>query len=240
MIAQMAPLRKALLLAAGYGSRLSSAQSLPKPLTPLAGEPSIVRLIRQFHDAGISEVAVVVGHRGDEVRAAVERGVAPGVRLTFFENHRYAEPNGLSVLAARDFVDERVLLSMSDHLFVGGCVGQMARLDREGDETVLLIDRNISGVFDLDDATKVLTDDAGGVLEIGKELERYNAIDTGLFCISPALVEALSGLESPSLSQGVKKLATRGLMWTRELVDGEWQDIDTFETLTHALKLLER
>ncbi len=236
----MAPLRKALILAAGFGSRLSPAQSIPKPLTPLAGEPSIVRLIRQFHDAGITEVAVVVGYRGDEVRAAVERGATSGVSLTFFENHRYAEPNGLSVLAARDFVDERVLLSMSDHLFLGACVPHMAALDRDGEGTVLLIDRDIAGVFDLDDATKVLTGADGEVLEIGKELVEYNAIDTGLFCISPALVEALAGLESPSLSQGVKKLATRGLMGTRELVDGAWQDIDTPETLAHAQKLLER
>lgn len=240
MTASMAPLRKALILAAGFGSRLSPAQSIPKPLTPLAGEPSIVRLIRQFHDAGISEVAVVIGHRGDEVRAAVERGAVSGVGLSFFENHRYAEPNGLSVLAARDFVDERVLLSMSDHLFLGRCVAHMAALDRSGDETVLMIDRDIAGVFDLDDATKVLTDPEGGVLEIGKELEHYNAIDTGLFCISPALVQALSGLESPSLSQGVKRLAARGLMRTQELVDGAWQDIDTPETLAHAQKLLEK
>lgn len=236
----MAPLRKALILAAGFGSRLSPAQSIPKPLTPLAGEPSIVRLIRQFHDAGITEVAVVVGYRGDEVREAVGRGAASGVSLTYFENHRYAEPNGLSVLAARDFVDERVLLSMSDHLFVGNCIGHMVALERAGDETVLMVDRDIAGVFDLDDATKVLTDSEGGVLEIGKELVEYNAIDTGLFCISPALVEALSQLESPSLSQGVKRLAARGLMRTRELVDGAWQDIDTPETLAHAQKMLER
>jgi choline kinase len=236
----MQSLRKALILAAGYGSRLSPAQSLPKPLTPLAGEPSIVRLIRQFSAAGITEVAVVIGYRGEEVRAAVERGAAPGVSLTFFENHRYAEPNGLSVLAAREFVDERVLLSMSDHLFLGGCVAHMAALDRAGDETVLMIDRDIAGVFDLEDATKVLTDAAGLVLEIGKELEDYNAIDTGLFCISPALIEALSLLDSPSLSQGVKQLTARGLMRTQELADGTWQDIDTPETLAHAQTLLER
>ncbi len=236
----MAPLRKALILAAGYGSRLSPAQSIPKPLTPLAGEPSIVRLIRQFHDAGIAEVAIVVGYRGDEVRAAVEQGAAPGVRLSFFENHRYSEPNGLSVLAAASFVDERVLLSMSDHLFLGACVSHMTALDRAGDQTVLMIDRDIAGVFDLDDATKVLTDEAGRVIEIGKDLESYNAIDTGLFCISPALVSALSELESPSLSQGVKRLSARGLMCTQEMRDGTWQDIDTPETLAHAQKLLER
>ncbi len=235
----MQSLRKALILAAGYGSRLSPAQSLPKPLTPLSGEPSIIRLIRQFSAAGITEVAVVIGCRGEEVRAVVEREAAPGVRLSFYENHRYSEPNGLSVLAARDFVDERVLLSMSDHLFLGGCVANMVALERHSDETVLMIDRDIAGVFDLDDATKVLTDDRGLVLEIGKELKTYNAIDTGLFCISPALIDALAQLESPSLSQGVKQLTARGLMSTRELADGTWQDIDTPETLAHAQHLLE-
>lgn len=234
----MNTIRKALILAAGYGSRLSGTQNIPKPLTPLAGEPSILRLIRQFSHAGIQQVAVVIGYRGEEVRRAVLDGKPAGVDVVFFENHRYSEPNGLSVLAARPFVDERVLLSMSDHLFLGDCIRHMTAHDRAGQDSILMIDRDIAGIFDLDDATKVLTDDAGRILDIGKEIPHYNAIDTGLFVISPKLVEALAQLPSPSLSQGVRQLAMSGHMWTQELRDGAWQDIDTPETLAYALKLL--
>ncbi len=234
----MKTIRKALILAAGYGSRLSGAQTLPKPLTPLAGEPSILRLIRQFSQAGIQQVAVVIGYRGEEVRRAVEAGKPEGVEIVYFENHRYSEPNGLSVLAAREFVTERVLLSMSDHLFLGDCIRHMVRQDPAGEDSILMIDRDIEGVFDLDDATKVLTDEAGRILDIGKEIPRYNAIDTGLFVISPALVDALAELPSPSLSQGVRRLADAGRMGTLELRDGAWQDIDTPETLAHAQELL--
>lgn len=234
----MNTIRKALILAAGYGSRLSGAHHWPKPLTPLAGEPSILRLIRQFSQAGIEQIAVVIGYRGEEVRQAIQKGKSSAVEVVFFENHRYSEPNGLSVLAARSFVDERVLLSMSDHLFLGNCIQHMTAHDRGGDESILMIDRNIAGVFDLDDATKVLTDDAGRIRDIGKEIPTYNAIDTGLFVISPALVEALAELQSPSLSEGVRRLAASGRMTTQEIKDGVWQDIDTPETLEYAQKLL--
>ncbi len=232
-------IRKALILAAGFGSRLQPAQSVPKPLTMLANEPSIVRLIRQFCASGIHDVGIVVGYRKDEIISTVTGQVTGEVRITWFDNPRYEEPNGLSVLAAGGFVDERVLLSMSDHLFLGDCIPSMAALDRGAPETVLLVDRNIEGVFDLDDATKVLVDDSGAILAIGKQISRYNAIDTGLFCISPALMEALSGLESPSLSEGVKLLADRGLMRTQDITAGVWQDIDTPETLEYARSLLE-
>ncbi len=237
-------MKKAVVLAAGMGSRLSHSQTAPKPLTLLHGEASLLRLFRQFAQAGITEVAVVVGYRKEAIQAYVEEHYSPQkhlprVAVTFLENPRFREPNGVSVLSAREFVSERVLLSMADHLFIGDPIKQMAALDPAGEETVLLVDRNLDAVFDMEDATKVLTDEEGRILDIGKEIPRFNAIDTGLFAISPALMEALAQLPSPTLSQGVNKLREQGLMTTMEIQNGTWQDIDTPEALAHALSLLE-
>ncbi|MBU1238940.1 nucleotidyltransferase, partial [Myxococcota bacterium] len=141
---------------------------------------------------------------------------------------------------AGSFVTERILLSMADHVFLGDAVPVMCQQSADSDHSLLLIDRNLGEIFDMDDATKVLTDAHGAILDIGKEIPEYNAVDTGLFCITPSLVEALSRLESPTLSEGVKLLASRGLMGTVELTGGTWQDIDTPETLAHALTLLDQ
>ncbi len=221
------------------GSRLAQAHSRPKPLTDLAGEPSLFRLFRQFSDSGIEEVAVVTGYRGQEIKDFVSSEYEGKLQIKWFENHKYKQPNGLSVLAARDFIDQRVLLSMADHLFYGSPIPQMCALSTVAPESVLLVDQNIEGVFDLDDATKVKTDSNGLIIDIGKEISNYNAIDTGLFVISPALIEALDTLESPSLSAGVKALGERNLMKTLQLKDGIWQDIDTPAALKNALKLID-
>ena len=60
----------AIVLAAGQGKRMRSP--LPKPLVPVAGEAIIHRLLRSIERAGVSRVAVVVGHGADEMREALD------------------------------------------------------------------------------------------------------------------------------------------------------------------------
>lgn len=56
---------KAIVLAAGKGVRMNS--ELPKVLHPLMGRPLIVHVIQSLWDAGIGDIIVVVGYRGEEV-----------------------------------------------------------------------------------------------------------------------------------------------------------------------------
>jgi bifunctional N-acetylglucosamine-1-phosphate-uridyltransferase/glucosamine-1-phosphate-acetyltransferase GlmU-like protein len=59
----------ALILAAGRGTRMKSPE--PKVLVPLAGKPIALHLLESLEEAGVSDLHVVVGHRADEVRAAL-------------------------------------------------------------------------------------------------------------------------------------------------------------------------
>ena len=64
----------AILLAAGQGTRMRSP--LPKPLVPLAGTPILHHLLAATQAAGIAQIAVVVGHGAEEVRAALPPTIA--------------------------------------------------------------------------------------------------------------------------------------------------------------------
>jgi putative nucleotidyltransferase with HDIG domain len=66
-----------------------------KPLLPLAGIPALERAIAVFHDAGIDDVRVVLGHRAQDLRPLVER-----CRARCIENPSFAEGMYSSVLAA--------------------------------------------------------------------------------------------------------------------------------------------
>ncbi len=58
----------ALILAAGRGSRLQSLD--PKPLLPLGGQPLLERSLQAYLEAeGLDSIYVVLGYRGDAVRA---------------------------------------------------------------------------------------------------------------------------------------------------------------------------
>lgn len=63
----------AVVLAAGKGTRLPSGR--PKVLTPLAGRPMVRYLLETLETLfAPAEITVVVGHRADEVRAALGEG----------------------------------------------------------------------------------------------------------------------------------------------------------------------
>jgi choline kinase len=232
---------RALILAAGLGSRLGNGDSTPKPLRKVAGVPLIVRIIRGLEAQGVEEIGIVVGHRAQELVSALS-GHALDARLTFFFNQEYRKPNGNSVLAAREFITGPTLLLMSDHLWSPRLLRTVASYPVTDRESVLGVDYRVDACFDLEDATKVEV--AGGrVIEIGKELDDYDALDTGVFLITPALVEALdaaNGAEGCSLSQGVAALAAEGRMKAADVGDSVWIDVDTPEAHAEAERLLAR
>ncbi|MCB2184965.1 MAG: NTP transferase domain-containing protein [Deltaproteobacteria bacterium] len=60
------PKAAAIILAAGLSSRLGQF----KPLLELAGRPLLARAVEMFRAAGVRDLQVVTGHRGEEVAAA--------------------------------------------------------------------------------------------------------------------------------------------------------------------------
>ena len=67
-------------------------------------------------------------------------------------------------------------------------------------------------------------------VNIGKQLETFHALDTGVFRITPALMDELARVNGPdgcSLSQGVAALAARGQMRVVDVGDAMWIDVDT-------------
>lgn len=230
------------ILAAGLGSRLRSDQGVPKPLRPVAGRALILTVLDRFYQAGVPEAVIVLGHRADEVRAGIERAGSP-MSLEFVMNPRYEMSNGLSVLAARPAVRDRpFFLSMSDHIFEASLIEGLKAAALPEDGLVLAVDRKLDTIYDMDDATKVRTED-DRIVEIHKQLTSFDAVDTGLFSCSSALFDAIEAKSRStedgdcSLSDGVKTLAANGRAVVHDVEEGLWQDVDTPGSEEHAEKL---
>jgi len=77
------PPRRAIVLAAGFGSRLAPlTHDCPKPLIPIRGVPLIQRVLRQLAAWGVQEVAVNLHHRADRIMDALPGLCPTGMRLT--------------------------------------------------------------------------------------------------------------------------------------------------------------
>lgn len=240
--ANVDPRRTGVVLAAGFGSRLRGADDEPiKPLVVVAGVPMIFRALRQLVGAGCNELVVVIGYRGEDLRAAIAAGPDVGAPVKFVENPRFDLANGVSLLSARSELGPTFVVAMADHV-VGDDVMALAQAHtpEEGGAT-LLVDARIAEVFDLDDATKVRCD-GDRLVDIGKQITDYNCIDIGVFVCTHGLLDALeeerASRGDASLSQGVARLAARGKMAVLEIQGGFWQDVDTPEMLAHAQRLL--
>lgn len=231
-----------LILAAGHGSRLRDISD-SKPLTPVAGTPLIEHVLRAALAAGATRFVVVTGHEAARVEAFVG-GLA--VRLEsaveFVRLADWDKPNGHSVLAGAARIEGDYLLLMSDHLFDPTLARRLIAARPAEAALTLAVDRNWRRAsLDLDDATKVASED-GRILRIGKTLDAFDAVDTGVFIVTPALAEALDAAitagEAGSLSQGVQRLADQGLAAVVDVTGLMWLDVDDPAALAKAEALL--
>ena len=233
-----------LILAAGHGSRLR-ALGPSKPLVEVCGVTLIEHVIRAAAEAGATGFTVVTGNQADRVEALLASlATRYGRPVAAVRLDNWDRPNGWSVVAGAETIVGDYLLTMADHLFDP----QIVRLLMEAERPKglrLAVDRTLDNpAVDLDDVTKVEVDGDGAILRIGKQLDRYNAFDTGVFLATPALrsaiLEAAVQGKAGSLSDGVQILAEQRQAATVEIKGAWWVDVDDAVSHQQAEDLMRR
>jgi len=200
------------------------------------GRPILEHILRRAEGAGIEEFVIVLGYRGELIRNWFEIRWRGRARFTWVENPDYHKSNGVSALKARTALRDNFLLLMADHLFESDTARLMVRQHLAPGEVILGVDSNIDRIFDIDDATKVRRS-GDRIVDIGKDIKAYDAIDTGMFLCTPALFNDLERSSKDgdcSLSDGMRRLARERRLRALEIGDAPWHDLDTPEALAHA------
>jgi len=231
---------KVLIIAAGRGSGFNGeAPKSHKTLSPVCGLAVIERILAACPRA--DELVIVTGYEAGILETQVRKLLEGEIALRFIHNPQWERANGVSVLAAREALsgEREFLLTMSDHVFEPALVEKLTARSPLPGGCLLAVDRSLEHVFDLDDATKVKLSEEGLIEQIGKGLEDFDAVDTGVFFCTPAVFQALStaikhGRES--LSDGIRILCENGKMGYRDVTGCMWQDVDDPGSLTEARK----
>ena len=110
--------RRAVILAAGMGTRLSPLTlDTPKCLTEINGQPILIRGLRALANLGLSEAVIVVGHHAHKVRERVGSSCF-GLDISYVDAPHYLTTNNIcSLWEARDYCDEDILLIEGDVVF---------------------------------------------------------------------------------------------------------------------------
>jgi len=221
---------KCLIIAAGKGIRLRQ-QGDSKPLIPILGLPLIERVIRTAMEAGVDDFFVVTGYQEELIRSfLVSLTDRLGCSITPIFNEDWEKENGLSVLKAKEYLQEPFLLLMADHLFDPSIARELMALTLSDGEIVLGVNgdtRNSS--VNMEDVTRVKTRD-GKILDIGKGLTDFDGFDTGIFLCTTGIFNALERNAKKdgdtTLSRAIKILAAEGKAKTFEISERFWIDVD--------------
>jgi len=126
---------------------------------------------------------------------------------------------------------------MSDHVVSVSALQKIKNAD--GNCNFLLCDKRIEKIFDIDDATKTLTEE-DRIISIGKDLKNYNAIDCGVFKLNESFFYAMKeqiAVGKDSLSSGIQKLIERDNMRAVFMSESDcWIDVDTTEAYDYISK----
>ena len=234
------PISQAVIIMAGSGSRLRrSGEDSPKPLVDLAGRPLISYTMDGLLRVGIKTIYAVIGFESARLRAGLTPLIPRGVALQWIENPNWQKQNGITLLAAAPFVNRPFILTMGDHIFEPRI---FEVLIQQADLNLLnvAVERKLDAILDLDDAMKIKTR-GGHVVAVGKNLEDYDAIDTGLFVCVPEIFRYLDRAkrdEDCSLADGVRLMAADGKVHAVDIGGAWWQDVDSVATLQHARQLI--
>jgi choline kinase len=251
---------KAIIVAAGRGRRLGSeTEALPKCMVEVGGRPILHWQLDALAAAGVDDVVVVRGYRGDCIAAP------PGspLRLRFVENPDWAENNILtSLFYAEAEMQGGFLFSYSDIVFAPD---HARRLAAAPGAVALVVDRRWRDAYEgrtlhpVSEAelARVEGDGPGArITRVGKRLvaaeeaagefiglARFSA--DGAAALRQVWADARArGLATPfgaaaSLAQayltdGLNALIERGVALAPLTIDGRWREIDTGQDLARA------
>jgi len=250
------PAVKGLILSGGAGTRLRPiTHTSAKQLVPVANKPILFYGLEDMAEAGITEVGIIIGETGDEIRAAVGDGSRWGLHVTYLPQEA---PLGLAhcVLIARDFLgDDDFVMYLGDNLLRQGIAQFVESFEA---------DRAASAAPSLDgDAVpptaqillaRVPDPQRFGVAEIGPDGEVVQLLEkpeeppsdlalVGVYLFDRSIHDAVAAIEPSDrgeleITDAIQWLIDQGLRVRHEILDGWWKDTGKLDPLLEGNRLI--
>src|SRR5438045_3611048 len=241
----MARIDKAVLLAAGRGTRMREMTTdLPKPMLEVRGKPVLQHIVEGLRDAGVRGFLIIVGYRADTVQNFFGDGSRYNIEIQY-ATQVVQDGTGRVVDLARNFAgDSPFVLNYGDILVDPGNYKRLVDLPHDI-EAIISVTRG-------EDVSK------GGAVFLNQEMElvdlrdkskpsdteRWSAIseravpwyNAGIYTFRPSIFEFTAKLKpSPrgeyELTDAIRALAQSGKKVKAIELTGEWADVRDPEVL---------
>lgn len=228
-------------MAGGFGTRLRPiTEGIPKPCIPVAGEPCILRIVRQLVQAGITEIGVTLMYLGERIREVLDQVDFPGVRFRYFEE---AVPLGTagSVKNCTPFLNDDFIVVSGDCVFDFDLLPAISFHRSHGSLLTIVSART----EDPRDFGIMLADASGRIsrfLEKPDWSQAYSdEVNTGIYLCSRELLDLIPDGVSDFSKQVFPRLMKESIPIFRYSAPGYWCDIGTIGSyLDCNQRLLEK
>ena len=132
---------KGIILHGGHGTRLRPlTHTGPKQLLPIANKPMSQYCIESLRDAGITDIAIIIGGVGsNKVREYYGNGSSFGVNITFIEQD---EPRGIAhaINLCKNFVNkEKFVVFLGDNIMTRPINDLVKKFEKSDMDSLLLL-----------------------------------------------------------------------------------------------------
>jgi glucose-1-phosphate thymidylyltransferase len=233
---------KGLVLAGGKGSRLRPLTATgAKQLVPVANKPVLFYGLEQLVAAGITEIGIITGDTGEQVRAAVGDGSAFGACVTYIPQ---SAPLGLAhtIIIAREWLgDDPFCMFLGDNFLKRGIVPFADQFRMASCQAQILLKRvpdpSAFGVALLDEHGRVRR-----LVEKPKEPISDLAV-IGVYFFGPEIHEITPKLQPSArgeleITDAIQGMIDAGYLVHAMTIDDDWIDTGKKDDMLEANRLV--
>nr|CCA14065.1 Drug/Metabolite Transporter (DMT) Superfamily putative [Albugo laibachii Nc14] len=190
------PIRQVLLTTVARSIHFGSREK-PKCLMVLGNQTVMSHILAQLHSASIEKAVILIAAEGDRIIKAVKKSeFFDKMNVTFLDlgpesNISHAE----SILAARGhFGQHPFMVHTADRIYDKAILNRVLEYKLNEAAACALIEMDTSQLIDLPSTAVRIQTGGKSIIAISRSLEKYNAIEAGLFLMSDAIFPALEKL----------------------------------------------
>lgn len=195
----------AVIMAGGKGTRLSSVTNneIPKPMVKLDGKPILEYQVECLRKNGINDFIFIIGHLGSVIENYFMDGSQLDIRIQYIYEK---EPLGTagSLYYLKEYLEEDFLLVFGDLIFDID-TRRFEKFHKKHDAICTLLVHPNTHPYDSD--LIVLNKDSKAVGYVSKKDSKkkdyYNLVNSGLYIMSPVLLDKLSTLKKMDIEKDI-------------------------------------
>ncbi|HUX97945.1 MAG TPA: bifunctional sugar-1-phosphate nucleotidylyltransferase/acetyltransferase [Candidatus Deferrimicrobium sp.] len=233
---------KTIILAGGSGRRLwPLTETIPKPMIPLGGKPTLEHVITNLKEAGLKDLIIVVGYMKEQIMEYFGNGYDWGLNIEYVEQGQMESVES-AMLAVEDYLedDAHFFVAHADFLadseIITRTIETHENLNSDLTITITLVDNpSLFGVAVIDENARIKQ-----IIEKPKRgTEPSNFAVAGLYIYPKEIFQALHSTKI--LDQAIQKLILEKKNIFASVWEKDWFEITyPWDILTANKFILDR